>query len=58
MGFGKNLLDAGIITMAFYFGSLAIEGAGIDFVNGSAFTTIGVTVSFLLAFMETTYNRF
>lgn len=54
----KNLADAAIITLAFYFGSLCLEVLGIDFVKDAILTPGGAMVSFLLAFMETTYNRF
>lgn len=54
----KNLADAATITLAFYFGSLFLNGAGVDFAKDSIFTAGGAMVTFLLAFMETTYNRF
>ncbi|HLC93192.1 MAG TPA: hypothetical protein VJH23_05810 [archaeon] len=58
MGFVKNALDAAIISLAFYFGTLALGGLGLDIIRDSILTPIGATVTFLLAFMETTYNRF
>ena len=58
MGFTKNAIDAGIITLAFYFGALALGGMGINIILNSVFTPIGALVTFLLAYMETTYNRF
>ncbi len=54
----KNLADAATITLAFYFGSLLLQAFGVDFAKQSIFTVGGAMVSFLLAFMETTYNRF
>lgn len=54
----RNLLHAALITFGFYFGSLFLNAVGADFAKNSIFTVGGAMVSFLLAFMETTYNRF
>lgn len=58
MSFVKNILDAAIIAFAFYFGSLGLEMLGIDFIRDSTLSYFGTIVTFLLAFMEVTYNRF
>jgi len=54
----KNAVHALVITAAFYAGSFFIEGVGIDFLKDAIVSPIGMVVAFLLAFMETTYNRF
>ena len=58
MGLAKNAMDAGIITLCFYFGSIAMGAIGIDFAKETIMSPLGVVVSYLLALMETTYNRF
>ncbi|VVC00070.1 Uncharacterised protein [uncultured archaeon] len=58
MGLFRNTVDAAVITLSFFLGGLAIQSFGVDFMKDTILTPLGVLVSFLLAFMETTYNRF
>ena len=58
MAFFRNAVHAAFIAGGFFIGSFFFELLGVKFAQDAVMTPLGVLVAYLLAFMETTYNRF
>ncbi len=58
MGFFRNAVHAVIVTAMYLALAVFLGLIGIDLFLPTTFSTIGIFVGVLLAFMEVTYNRF